>query len=120
EFQALHPDTLLVICPDHANSNMGVNGVGRGYADSLKAFEQVRNFKASHGVMLRRMGEEPTVTSVAQVIEECTGLKVMPAEAEALAQIISASNQKLESPRPQLNRQLSSPINALGAVLSNY
>lgn len=41
EFQKEFPETLIVASTDHANSNPGLNGMGKGYRESAGCFERV-------------------------------------------------------------------------------
>lgn len=52
-FQKKHPDTLVVITTDHANSNLGLNGMGGGYRTSSQRFATLTQFKMSFPEMLK-------------------------------------------------------------------
>jgi alkaline phosphatase len=53
EFQKKHPDTLIVITTDHANSNLGLNGMGGGYRTSSQQFASLANAKMSFPEILK-------------------------------------------------------------------
>ena len=55
EFQKRVPDTLLVVTTDHGNANIGLNGTGDGYGQSLWNFKKVANVNASFPEILKRM-----------------------------------------------------------------
>ena len=55
EFQRRHPDTLLVITTDHANSNLGLNGMGGGYRNSSQRFATLAEVKMSFPEILKRL-----------------------------------------------------------------
>ncbi len=55
EFQRRHPDTLLVMTTDHANSNLGLNGMGGGYRTSSQRFATVSQVKMSFPEILKRI-----------------------------------------------------------------
>ena len=55
EFQRKHPDTLLVVTTDHANSNLGLNGMGGGYRTSSQRFASVAEIKMSLPEILKRL-----------------------------------------------------------------
>lgn len=54
-FQREHPDTLLVVTTDHANSNLGLNGMGGGYRQSSQRFATLQQVKMSFPEILRRL-----------------------------------------------------------------
>jgi alkaline phosphatase len=45
DFQAKHPDTLVVVTTDHANSNLGLNGMDGGYKGSGLRFKNLLEVK---------------------------------------------------------------------------
>ena len=55
EFQRSHPDTLIVITTDHANSNLGLNGMGGGYRTSSQRFATLADIKMSFPEILKRI-----------------------------------------------------------------
>jgi alkaline phosphatase len=55
EFQKKHPDTLVVITTDHANSNLGLNGMGGGYRASSQRFATMQQATASFPEILKRL-----------------------------------------------------------------
>jgi alkaline phosphatase len=55
EFQRKHPDTLVVITTDHANSNLGLNGMGGGYRTSSQRFATIKDVRMSFPEILKRI-----------------------------------------------------------------
>jgi alkaline phosphatase len=54
EFQQRHPDTLIVCTTDHANSNLGLNGMGGGYGTTSQRFAMLSEIKMSFPGILKR------------------------------------------------------------------
>ena len=54
-FQRRHPDTLLVLTTDHANSNLGLNGMGSGHRTSSQRFATLAEVKMSLPEILKRL-----------------------------------------------------------------
>ena len=54
-YQKQNPDTLVVITTDHANSNLGLNGMGGGYRTSSQQFATVRDVKMSYPEIVKRL-----------------------------------------------------------------
>lgn len=116
EFQKRHPETLIVVTSDHGNSNPGLNGIGKAYVDSTKAFEVVQRAKASFGLVRDRLQAEAAgdPAKTAAIIESMIGVKVTDSEAVLLA-AAAVSNEA-----PSLNGQHTSFVGALGDILGNY
>ena len=55
EFQKRNPDTLIVVTTDHANSNLGLNGMGGGYRTSSQRFATLAEMKMSFPEILKRL-----------------------------------------------------------------
>ncbi|MHA3770791.1 alkaline phosphatase [Verrucomicrobiota bacterium sgz303538] len=73
EFRKRHPDTLIVITTDHANSNLGLNGMGGGYRHSSQRFAALAEIKASYPEILKRLqkvGEKIQVPSIPSDVED--------------------------------------------------
>ncbi len=64
EFQRGHPDTLVVITTDHANSNLGLNGMGGGYRNSSQRFATLADVKMSFPEILKRFEKAGTKIKV--------------------------------------------------------
>jgi alkaline phosphatase len=73
EFQKKHPDTLIVLTTDHANSNLGLNGMGGGYRTSSQRFATMTEVKASFPEILKKLekaGKKIKVPSVPSDAED--------------------------------------------------
>ena len=73
EFQKRHPDTLVVVTTDHANSNLGLNGMGGGYRTSSQRFATMTEAKASFPEILKKLekaGEKVKVPPVPSDAED--------------------------------------------------
>jgi alkaline phosphatase len=73
EFQKKNPDTLIVITTDHANSNLGLNGMGGGYRTSSQRFASMSEVKASFPEILKKLekaGKKIKVPSVPSDAED--------------------------------------------------
>ncbi len=57
-FQRQHPDTLVVLTTDHANSNLGLNGMGGGYRHSSQRFAALGEVRMSYPEILKRLEKE--------------------------------------------------------------
>ncbi|MEO7317686.1 MAG: alkaline phosphatase, partial [Chthoniobacteraceae bacterium] len=64
EFQRTHPDTLVVVTTDHANSNLGLNGMGGGYRNSSQRFATLVDVKMSFPEILKRIEKLSTKIKV--------------------------------------------------------
>ena len=64
EFQRAHPDTLVVVTTDHANSNLGLNGMGGGYRNSSQRFATLADVKMSFPEILTRLEKAGTKIKV--------------------------------------------------------
>ena len=73
EFQRKHPDTLIVATTDHANSNLGLNGMGGGYRTSSQRFATLAQVKMSFPEIIKRFekaGEKIKVPKFADDLED--------------------------------------------------
>ncbi len=84
EFQKQEPDTLLVITTDHGNANLGLNGMGLEYGQSLWMFAKMQNVRSSFAEMLkplkRRPAVEPEKTENAEELEKAREKAMTQAE----------------------------------------
>lgn len=53
DYQKENPDTLLVLTTDHANSNLGLNGMDGGYIGSGTRFKNFLNVRMSYSEILK-------------------------------------------------------------------
>lgn len=73
EFQRQNPDTLIVMTTDHANSNLGLDGMGGGYRTSSQRFATVKDVKMSYPEILKRLekvGEKIKVPAIPSDAED--------------------------------------------------
>ena len=70
EFQRSHPDTLIVVTTDHANSNLGLNGMGPGYRNSSQRFTALAEVKMSFPEILKRFEKAGTKIKVPKFVED--------------------------------------------------
>ncbi len=73
EFQKKHPDTLVVITTDHANSNLGLNGMGGGYRSSSQRFATMQQATASFSEIVKKLekaGQKVKVPAVPSDVED--------------------------------------------------
>lgn len=70
EFQDRHPDTLLVITTDHANSNLGLNGMGGGYRTSSQRFATLEQVKMSFPEILKGLEARGEKVKVAPIVSD--------------------------------------------------
>lgn len=72
-FQRRHSDTLLVLTTDHANSNLGLNGMGSGYRHSSQRFAALGDVRMSYPEILKRLekaGEKIKVPAIPSDAED--------------------------------------------------
>jgi alkaline phosphatase len=90
EFQKRHPDTLIVITTDHANSNLGLNGMGGGYRHSSQRFAALAGIKMSYPEILKRL----------QKVGEKVKVPAPPSDAEDKLDIPDPMAKVIEPPAP--------------------
>ena len=79
-------DILVVITSDHGNANPGLNGTGREYGASNKAFARVAKMTASYEAILEawKTAESPNRETLTSLISSKLGFNLKPKEADAL------------------------------------
>ena len=70
EFQRKHPDTLLVVTTDHANSNLGLNGMGGGYRTSSQRFATLAQVKMSFPEIIKRLEKAGEKIKVPKFVDD--------------------------------------------------
>lgn len=119
EWVSQRDDTLLIVTSDHGNSNPGLVGMGGGYLDSTKHFDQVAKVKASAGVILKEAkAQNPTPDNpdaVVDVMKKYTDITLTRDEARQVA----ATLDKLSKP-DEVNIFDRSAVGMLGQVLTKY
>jgi alkaline phosphatase len=112
EFVATHPDTLLIMAVDHATGGGCVYGTGRRYNESSQRLSLLDAHTASFDGMLARMGREPTVATVQEVVRAAAGVRLTEAQARHVADAIGGARH---GPNTLAYRE--QPHNALGWVI---
>ena len=95
EFQQRHPDTLIVVTTDHANSNPGLNGMGGGYSSSSQLFAGLKDAKMSFPEiikLLEKAGEKIKVAPYPTDAED----KALAAKSDAPAKPKTAEEKEKE------------------------
>ncbi len=70
EFQKEHPDTLVVITTDHANSNLALNGMDGGYKGSGLRFKNLAGVKMSAPEILKLMEKKGTKLKLPKTVSD--------------------------------------------------
>jgi alkaline phosphatase len=97
-YQNQNPDTLVVVTTDHANSNLGLNGMGSSYRSSPAHFAYVADVKASYPEILKRLeklGKKSTVAALRAFNEESVG----PKEAESFTGAVKTASSLAVDPK---------------------
>jgi alkaline phosphatase len=113
QFQAEHPDTVIVMTTDHATGNPGLNGMGSGYRDSGKLFANIAKIKCSIGEIAKTMKKGKTVEEMAARLKEVTGYEPSSKKLEMLKPFLDDKGVALYDVYKSENAGLSQ-------VLSNY
>lgn len=113
DFQAKHPETLVVVTTDHGNANIGLNGMGDAYRDSSKRFRKLAGIKASFPVILKRLKDAKSEKEAADHLAELTGYKP---DTKRLAQFLPFVSNKGAT----LFDQMKSDVAGLGQLLANH
>jgi alkaline phosphatase len=119
-FLERHPDTLVIITTDHGNANPGLNGIGRGYADSDACFARLQGCRASFPAILAALradageGQTPAAARIVEIVEDRTGIAIDPAEALVVADALAGA------PVAELNAQHRGFVGVLGQALGNH
>jgi alkaline phosphatase len=82
EFQQRHPDTLIVCTTDHANSNLGLNGMGGNYGTSSQRFATLAEIKMSFPLILKQLEQAGEPIKVPAIPEDGEDRLKQPAAAD--------------------------------------
>ncbi|KAF0095052.1 MAG: alkaline phosphatase [Puniceicoccaceae bacterium 5H] len=85
DFQQRHPDTLVILTTDHGTGGLQIGGVGAGYRDTNRVFQNLTRFQRSFELMARDLPQGTPAPRVQTVIQRHTGLELTDADAERLA-----------------------------------
>jgi alkaline phosphatase len=119
EFQAAHPDTLVVITTDHGCGNPGVNGLGPRYDESSAHFENLAlataSFDAMEAKLIEARGDNPAPSAddVRATLQWGTGLDIDPKHARVIADHLAGA------PAPELNRLEANIYGLMAQALGN-
>lgn len=113
EFQKRSPETLVVITTDHGNGNLGLNGMGKNYADSSPLFANLKSAKASFDAILKKLGTAPEITVIQEVIREATGYSLSESKAALLVPFLAKKGETLYDLMNSASAQL-------GQLLANH
>lgn len=109
-----HPDTLLIMASDHGTGGGSVYGVGERYRQSSEIFDLINKPTASFDMMLGRMGNNPSVNRIKEIIREGTTIPVSDQKAGLLQSAIRGENAMTDM--QAFGRQ---PRNTLGYILTS-
>ena len=94
EFQARHPDTLVIVTTDHGTGGCQLNGWGSNYADSANALDRINRFTASFEGLHHRFQSSGSFDPAA--FAAATGLPATPDRFEALPDALAAHQGNYE------------------------
>jgi alkaline phosphatase len=114
-FQKDNPDTLIVFTTDHANSNLGLNGMGSSYGQSSHCFARVAEARMSLPFLLRQLEkmDKSSPDALRTMMEEATGYKPPADKAKGMAAVLSGTHSALYD-------QMKPPITQLGQLMANH
>lgn len=92
EYQAKHPDTLVIVTTDHGTGGLDINGQGSDYLDANRHFENLTRFNRSWESLAEAFAPEPTLDNLRSLYREATQLDLPSAAAE---NVVAAWNEAL-------------------------
>jgi alkaline phosphatase len=129
-FAGKDPRTLVVITSDHGNSNPGLRGMGKEYADTNRCFERLLKVRCSFGDIANRIGTRseysmhanpevvpkpmPPAERVVEALRENFGIAPAKDEVDLIRRAVGGEK------RLMLNRDLDKFDGVLGAVVGNH
>lgn len=116
EMVADREDILVVVTSDHGNANPGLNGTGKEYGNTGKAFDSIARMTASYESIINEWGtsENNSPGNLATIISEKLGFKLAPDESEALYASLTKGNFV------EWSDQLDNPNGLLGQIAGNH
>jgi alkaline phosphatase len=116
ELTAAHKDILVIITSDHGNSNPGLNGTGKNYADTNKAFKKITNMTASYDTLYEEWGRLSgnTAENLSALIKKKLGFSLKENETAALYSSITTGVGS------EWSNQLDNPLGLLGQFAGNH
>ena len=116
EVTAGRDDILVIVTSDHGNANPGLNGTGKNYEDTNKAFGKIAKMTCSYEKLFEDWGrsQENTPERLAAMIREKLGISLKPKEiAELHASITTGAVS-------EWSEQLDNPHGLLGQMTGNH
>jgi alkaline phosphatase len=109
-------DILVIVTSDHGNANPGLNGTGKNYRDSNKAFAKIAGMTCSYETLFGEWGRSPenTPERLAAMITEKLGISLKPKEISELYSSLTTGKVS------EWSEQLDNPIGLLGQMAGNH
>ncbi|MFM2196706.1 MAG: hypothetical protein RLZZ505_138 [Verrucomicrobiota bacterium] len=116
EMTAGRDDILVIVTSDHGNSNPGLNGTGKNYEDTNKAFAKIAKMTSSYEKLFEDWGRSPenTPERLAAMIREKLGISLKPKETAELYASIATGEVS------EWSEQLDNPHGLLGQMTGNH
>jgi alkaline phosphatase len=116
EMTAGRDDILVIITSDHGNANPGLNGTGKNYSDTNKAFGKIAKMTCSSEKLFEDWGRSPenTPERLAALIKEKLGITLKPKETAELYASIATGKVS------EWSEQLDNPHGLLGQMTGNH
>ncbi len=106
-------DTLLIVTSDHGNSNPGLNGVGKAYADTDACFDLVARFRHTNTWVLEGLSATSTLAAIRDRVVEGTGIALDDEELDIVRRALRAELR-------ESYRVRNSALIAFAQVLANH
>ena len=116
EMIAGRDDILVIVTSDHGNANPGLNGTGKEYKDSNKAFASIARMTCSYEKLFEEWGRSPenTAERLAAMIKERLGFSLTKKQT---AELYSSITTGVVS---EWSEQLDNPHGLLGQFAGNH
>jgi alkaline phosphatase len=116
EMTAGREDILVIVTSDHGNANPGLNGTGKNYAQTNKAFASITRMTASYEKLFEKWGRstENTPERLAAIIKEKLGFSLTDKQS---AELFSSITTGVVS---EWSEQLDNPHGLLGQFAGNH
>ena len=116
EMTAGRDDILVIVTSDHGNANPGLNGTGKDYGDTNKAFGKIAKMTCSYEKLFEDWGRSPenTPERLAAMIKERLGF---PLTKKQTAELYASITTGVVS---EWSEQLDNPHGLLGQFAGNH
>lgn len=116
EMIAGRDDILVIVTSDHGNANPGLNGTGKDYSNSNKAFASISQMTCSYEKLFENWGrsKDNSAESLAAMIKERLGFTLKPKQT---AELFSSITTGVVS---EWSEQLDNPHGLLGQFAGNH